>query len=818
MVRCAPILALCVLAAVPARSQEGSSDPGWAQFRGPNVDGVSPEQDVFPAGAGVGLAIGWRRDIGEGYSGISLANGLAVTMHQDDGATFVVALDAASGAEQWRFAIGPPYAGLNGSFAGPISTPLITGNAVVAMDRRGGLAGVDVSSGDLLWSVDLAAEYGSVAPFDGFGTSPILLAGTAIVQIGAPDAAFAGFDPASGRRLWALGSDSIHFQTPVPVTLNGRRHLLAAGGTTLSGIDPATGELLWQYEHGGHDPAGAQSMVPVVAGTGRVLLTNKHASASMVELETTGGSVVGREIWEQRTIRNTYNVPVYHDGYLYAYSSRFLVCVDAETGERVWRSRPPGDGFLILVDGHLLIVTKRGALSVVKASPDGYEEVASLELFDDLVWTPPTFVNGSLYARSMSEIARVDILPASRLTDAGAGGDPDAEASLVADGQFERFLAEVEAADDKAAVIDRFLEAVDQFPLIEGERRVHFIYRGPGDDLAVASDVFGLRQERWMARVPDTDVFHYSVDIDPDARVNYHFVRDYAEILDPLNPRSTTTGIYRPEMDLSFTGDDPMPVSWLSMPRWDPPAHLVPVADNARRGRLERHELQSTVLDRSLTVDVYLPAGYDDDPTRRYPVAYYHAGNHALERGELQTSLDNLLGTEVRPLIAVFIESVSQFGVSVAHFAPYMEMWAGELVPFVDATYRTVATREGRASIGGGFPGYTALLVAFGRSDLVGKAAGITPLTLVVEAPKLGLQELIRTPAEQSMDLYVEWGRYDVRSPEENGDVLVVTRELLQFLTSRGYAVAGGEVPDGSGWSSWKNRTDVVLKTLFPAE
>ena len=188
----------------------------------------------------------------------------------------------------------------------------------------------------------------------------------------------------------------------------------------------------------------------------------------MVELETTGGSVVGREIWEQRTIRNTYNVPVYHDGYLYAYSSRFLVCVDAETGERVWRSRPPGDGFLILVDGHLLIVTKRGALSVVKASPDGYEEVASLELFDDLVWTPPTFVNGSLYARSMSEIARVDILPASRLTDAGAGGDPGAEASLVADGQFERFLAEVEAADDKAAVVDRFLEAVDQFPLIEG--------------------------------------------------------------------------------------------------------------------------------------------------------------------------------------------------------------------------------------------------------------------------------------------------------------------------------------------------------------
>lgn len=68
-----------------------------------------------------------------------------------------------------------------------------------------------------------------------------------------------------------------------------------------------------------------------------------------------------RTVCEGRAIRNSYNIPVEFEGHLYTYSSRFLTCVDAETGEARWRSRTPGDGFLILVDGHLVIETKKGA-------------------------------------------------------------------------------------------------------------------------------------------------------------------------------------------------------------------------------------------------------------------------------------------------------------------------------------------------------------------------------------------------------------------------------------------------------------------------
>ena len=73
-----------------------------------------------------------------------------------------------------------------------------------------------------------------------------------------------------------------------------------------------------------------------------------------------------------------------------------------------------------------------------------------------------------------------------------------------------------------------------------------------------------------MARVEGTDLFYYSTVLEPEARVNYLFIRDYEEITDRRNARSTTTGIYGSDMEFTESDDDPMPMSWVAMPRWRP--------------------------------------------------------------------------------------------------------------------------------------------------------------------------------------------------------------------------------------------------------
>ena len=249
--RLALILAWVLVVSSPALAQDGHGGAAWPQFRGPNVDGISTAQGVLSNVGPFRLEVAWKHAVGEGMSSVAIAHDLAVTMTVMGESVWVVALETDTGATRWRHEVAPIFPSPDGTYDGPMSTPLIAGLTVVALDRWGHLVGLDVGTGDQVWSHDLPAELGTRRPPHGFATSPILVDGTVVVQGGGADAMVVGFDPATGAQLWATGADNAVYQTPVPVRIGERRQLVAAGFRQLMGIDPATGELLWQYAHGG---------------------------------------------------------------------------------------------------------------------------------------------------------------------------------------------------------------------------------------------------------------------------------------------------------------------------------------------------------------------------------------------------------------------------------------------------------------------------------------------------------------------------------------------------------------------------------------
>ena len=438
-------------------------DHDWPQFRGSGVDGGSSASGVFSVEDPFSLGVGWQRDIGQGYSSVSIQDGVAVTMFESesDGRNVVAAFDVDTGEERWRSSVGDTYVGPDGSFNGPAATPLLAGSAVIALGRRSNLVGLDLASGDQLWSLDLALDYQARHPRYGVATSPVLANGAVIVQVGGPETALGALDPATGRWLWTVGGNAVNYQTPVPARLAGREQLLVADQVAVRGIDATSGDILWRYEHGGRGLLGASSLVPVPVGPNRVFLAHDNDESTLLEVNANGNAFSVGEVWRNRNIRNSYTVPVYHDGYLYGYGSRFLTCVDATTGESVWRSRTPGDGFLTLVDEHLVILTKDGTLHVAEASPDGYTELAALDLFDELTWTPPSFADGYIFARSQGTVARVDIRRTAQFTD--ATGAPDTAGAPVGEATFARFVADVESADSLDAKVDRINRYLSSF-------------------------------------------------------------------------------------------------------------------------------------------------------------------------------------------------------------------------------------------------------------------------------------------------------------------------------------------------------------------
>jgi enterochelin esterase family protein len=130
----------------------------------------------------------------------------------------------------------------------------------------------------------------------------------------------------------------------------------------------------------------------------------------------------------------------------------------------------------------------------------------------------------------------------------------------------------------------------------------------------------------------------------------------------------------------------------------------------------------SRALGAPLRYSLYLPDAYARQPERRFSVIYLlhgYGGNDRewTERGEADAILDRLIEDgEAPPVIAVMPDASKSWYVDSAALGgpgDYESAIAGDLVAHIDASYRTIARREGRAIAGLSMGGYGALRLAF---------------------------------------------------------------------------------------------------------
>jgi S-formylglutathione hydrolase FrmB len=161
-------------------------------------------------------------------------------------------------------------------------------------------------------------------------------------------------------------------------------------------------------------------------------------------------------------------------------------------------------------------------------------------------------------------------------------------------------------------------------------------------------------------------------------------------------------------------------------------------------GRIEERWIESAALrDNPLgdpserPVWVYLPPGYDEDGDRRYPAVYQLQGmtgqldmwrNRAALRLNFPELADQLFARgEAPPCIVVYVDCWTSYGGSQFLDSPgtgrYHTYFCDEVVPWVDARYRTLASREHRGVAGKSSGGYGAMVTPMLRPDLFGGLA-----------------------------------------------------------------------------------------------
>ncbi len=781
----------------------------WNAIRGSDGLGVVETDGILSKTSDVDLKVRWKTKIGSGYSSVVVGKGIAVACYTDakdaDKKTdYVAGLDAATGTIKWKYSLGPTFIGKNGSFDGPLSTPTIWNGHVYGFSPNGRLFCLKLKTGEQVWARELKDEEKARLPMYGFTTSPIVVGDSLILQMGARDKSLAGFDLDSGKTKWAVGNDSINSQTPFKTSIGGRDIVLAAGRKKITGVDPNDGHVVFEYQHGG---GNGSAMTPVPLGNDRFLLTLDDSYSKTIKLSSNGDKINVSEEWKERSIKNTYNIPVAVNGSVFAYSTRFLTCVDPDSGKPRWRSRNPGDGFLIAVDNHLIISTKKGSLHIAKSTSQKYSEIASAKVFNDLVWAIPAYSDNSVFIRSLGEIARVDIVArGSTATTTTAQTQPTSK-------KFSELLSQIKSSSDTektSALIDEFLKA-NKFPIVEQDV-VHFVYRGKGTDVAVAGDVFGARQERKMKRVGKTDLFHYATKLPRDQRSNYIFLVDYKPQTDPLNPtRTNTSTAYAGEMEFAIrlAKEGPLKMSWFAMSDWKQPFYLPHVEKT--KGTVDKVKAEVEGKTAKQNIFVYTPPSYKTNEKSRYPVVYVF-GSSGLKLGNLDKIVDTIFQKQAANKKQIAPECILVFIEANPMAPPNPSNFTKIVIPYVDKNYRTIANRNARLCAGFGFESASALMAGAAANEQVGSIFAASPL--LFDAFRVGVVNGM-SKIEKPVKVYVEWGRYDMFNPHENWDLRSMTKKFVnEIKPNKNIVISGGEVNDSTDWSSWQNRIHTMLQMV----
>jgi enterochelin esterase family protein len=217
---------------------------------------------------------------------------------------------------------------------------------------------------------------------------------------------------------------------------------------------------------------------------------------------------------------------------------------------------------------------------------------------------------------------------------------------------------------------------------------------------------------------------------------------------------------------------------------------------------------------------VYTPPGYERGARGRFPVLYLLHGANADETawhrlGRVDLILDNLLAAKkMKPFIVVM-----PFGYAVPPGTPggqgqntalFARDLLGDVIPAVEARYRTHRDVRHRALVGLSMGGGQALNIGLHHPELFGYLGGFSSgLGKPADFPAT-YASLIADPARANKDLRLLW----IGCGTEDG-ALAGSKSFSAFLTENRIRHTFRETSGAHTWMVWRRYLQEVAPLLF---
>ncbi len=445
---------------LPANLGTRQTGVDWHSFLGPTGDGKSPEKGILTKWRNLspetpGLKLVWSRPLGIGYDPPTISRGRLFQFDRFGDKARLYALNSETGELLWKYEYDTDYEDLYGYNNGPRCSPIVDGNRVYTYGVEGRLTCVSADKGQEIWQVNTFKDFGVIQNFFGVGSAPVVEGDLLLVMVGgsppesqrvAPGqldrvegngSGIVAFDKRTGKVRYKITDELASYASMKTATIGGRRWGFAFCRGGLVGFEPATGKVDFHYPWRDASLESVNASVPVVHDKQVFISETYGIGSSLLEVAPGTHKVLWKDDENKRAkaMQTHWNTPVYHAGYLYGCSGRHmsnadLRCIDWKTGKVQWKVPDLTRTSLTYIDGHFLCLAEDGMLTLFKADPEAYLEVASLALIPkpagprrigegstaaevdrDPFWAAPIVSHGLLYVRGGGKLFCYELIP-----------------------------------------------------------------------------------------------------------------------------------------------------------------------------------------------------------------------------------------------------------------------------------------------------------------------------------------------------------------------------------------------------------------------
>ena len=388
----------------------------YSDWRGPNRDGIFPENGLLKQWPPEGPALLWSfEDLGYGHTGVAATGDrIYVTGIRDSAQSLGTFFVFDTGG---NLLLEKDYGkDFTNNFIGTRATPVVVDELVYIESGAGAVYCLEATTGEEVWSKDFIEDFGADSAIQFGYSESVLIDGDQLICVpGGKEHNVVSLNRFTGEKIWSSTGNGEHatYNSPILVERGEQRLVIAMTSGSIMGIDADTGEMYWQVEQTQRNKIHANTPLYY---DGRLLVSSADptSTSGLVQLELAEDGKQAQVVWRDRKFRNLLGGLVRIDTCIYgstAFGSDWRV-ISWNTGETLVQNKELGGGSIVYADGLFYCYTEReGEMALVEASPDTFEVISKFKvpLGSREHWARPVIHQGVLYIRHGEALMAYDI-------------------------------------------------------------------------------------------------------------------------------------------------------------------------------------------------------------------------------------------------------------------------------------------------------------------------------------------------------------------------------------------------------------------------